>query len=150
MLCILRAVQYYTFPPTHLSQQVIHHLTEERRRRKHEEGMAVPFFPVRISVAHSFLVFYLNFLLYLSLIHLFSLYTTPSSFTHIVVCPQLQAAGANAKHAGEKLLRLKELWDREVLRQAWKLFPQVSRLLGDREVFRCNIPSPSNQIQTQP
>lgn len=35
--------------------------------------------------------------------------------THVVVRPQLQAAGADAENAGEKLVGRKELWEAKVL-----------------------------------
>lgn len=46
--------------------------------------------------------------------------------------PQLQAAGADAEDAGEKLIRCKELWDVKILGQVWELFAQISRFLGER------------------
>ena len=58
--------------------------------------------------------------------------------------PQLQAAGADAEHAGEKLSRVKEGRDVKVLRQVWKLFAEISRLLQDRKCrnrFHIYIPS---------
>lgn len=54
---------------------------------------------------------------------------TTNSSTHIIVCPQLQAAGADPEDAGEKLIRFKELWNMEILCQVGELFAQIGRFL---------------------
>ena len=48
---------------------------------------------------------------------------------HVVVCPQLQTTGADAEHAGKKLLGFKELWEVKILGQVGKLFAQISGFL---------------------
>lgn len=54
---------------------------------------------------------------------------------HVVVRPQLQAAGADPEHAGEELIRVEEVRDVKVLGQVRKLFVQISRFLSRRENF---------------
>lgn len=54
--------------------------------------------------------------------------------TDVVVRPQLQTTGADAKHTGEKLIRCEELWDVKVLGQDGELFAQISRFLSERRM----------------
>lgn len=49
--------------------------------------------------------------------------------THIVMCPQLETAGADAEDTGEKLIRREEPRDVKVFGQVWELFSQISRFL---------------------
>lgn len=58
---------------------------------------------------------------------------TTNSSTHIIVCPQLQAAGADAEDAGEKLIWFKELWNMKILCQVGELFAQISRFLWKKK-----------------
>lgn len=54
--------------------------------------------------------------------------------TDVVVRPQLQTTGADAKHTGEKLIRCEELRDVKVLGQDGELFAQISRFLSERRM----------------
>lgn len=113
MQSILGAVEDHSLCSSHLSQQVVHHLKKPKCKKPRRKDRAC-----------------------------LEKYTdspaTAASETHIIVCPQLQTAGADAEHAGEELLRFKEVGYVKVLRQAWKLFAEVSRFLQERRESACS------------
>lgn len=110
---ILGAVEDHSLCSGHLSQQVVHHLKKPKCKKPRRRDRAC-----------------------------LEKYTdspaTATSETHIVVRPQLQTTGADAEHAGEELLRFKEVRCVKVLRQARELFAELSRFLQERRESSCS------------
>lgn len=113
MQSILGAVEDHSLCSGHLSQQVVHHLKKPKCKKPRRRDSAC-----------------------------LEKYTdspaTAASETHIVVRPQLQTTGADAEHAGEELLRFKEVRCVKVLRQARELFAELSRFLQEIRESSCS------------